>query len=488
MIRVLLQTLGVEDYATYAVVYSLIMMTSFLWGSIQTITQRFFAFSIGAGNLEEARACYDTNILICIAAAIFTWIALETAGFWFVTEKMNVAPDRLDAAILMFRAYFVFALLKMFSTFFAAVIMAHEEMRIFAVISVLEAVLRLGAALALTMTPYDKLVTFGALFSAIEVLICLIFAITVMRRYKECSFRVPRLNKAMLLAMLRFSGWTIFGQVTTISRNQAITILINQAFNPATVAARALAVSVGAQVLMFSNNFSLALNAPITKAWAAEKYDEMYGLIYFGSKIAFYLVWALTLPIIATLPGILTLWLGEYPAETVIFTRLALLENAIVALAFPLMVAVRAAGDMRSYELLLGSMQIMVLAISWILILLGYPAVSVYIVAIVINILMFGARLVIASQKTGLPIRRFSKEVLIPVGKVVVFSSLLAISILWYVPMAESFSLSPMSIAAVLTLYLAPSFIAFRFGLNSDQRVAFFGLLSRRFGKPEQVT
>jgi len=153
------------------------------------------------------------------------------------------------------------------------------------------------------------------------------------------------------------------------------------------------------------------------------------------------------------------------------------------------MVAVRAAGDMRSYpELLLGSMQIMVLAISWILILLGYPAVSVYIVAIVINILMFGARLVIASQKTGLPIRRFSKEVLIPVGKVVVFSSLLAISILWYVPMAESFSLSPMSIAAVLTLYLAPSFIAFRFGLNSDQRVAFFGLLSRRFGKPEQVT
>jgi len=232
---------------------------------------------------------------------------------------MNVAPDRLDAAILMFRAYFVFALLKMFSTFFAAVIMAHEEMRIFAVISVLEAVLRLGAALALTMTPYDKLVTFGALFSAIEVLICLIFAITVMRRYKECSFRVPRLNKAMLLAMLRFSGWTIFGQVTTISRNQAITILINQAFNPATVAARALAVSVGAQVLMFSNNFSLALNAPITKAWAAEKYDEMYGLIYFGSKIAFYLVWALTLPIIATLPGILTLWLGEYPAETVTF-------------------------------------------------------------------------------------------------------------------------------------------------------------------------
>ena len=482
MIRVLLQTLGVEDYAVYAVVYNLIMMTSFLWGSIQTITQRFFAYAIGAGDIEKAKACYDANIILCFGVALLAWAALETVGVWFITEKMNVAADRLDAALFMFRAYFVFALLKIFSTFFASVIMAHEDMRTFALISILEAFLRVCAAVSLTMLPFDPLITFAVLFSVIEVFIASIFALLVITRYRECSLRLPRLDVGMLREMLRFSGWTVFGQITTISRNQAITILINQAFSPATVAARVLAFSVGSQVLAFSTNFSMALNPPITKSWASGAHDEMYRLIFLGSKIAFYLVWVATLPILATLPGILTLWLGEYPAETVIFTRLALIENAIVALAFPLMAAVRATGDMRAYELILGSMQIMVLLASWVLIIAGFAAVSVYVVAIVVNILMFGTRLALASAKTGLPAIEFLREVIGPVGLVTLLSSLWIFGVLWIVPEAEYLEFSLQSFCAVVAIYVAPAIIALGVGLDAAQRAILVGLISKKLG------
>ena len=188
------------------------------------------------------------------------------------------------------------------------------------------------------------------------------------------------------------------------------------------------------------------------------------------------------MPILATLPGILTLWLGEYPAETVIFARLALIENAIVALAFPLMAAVRATGDMRAYELILGSMQIMVLLASWVLIIAGFAAVSVYVVAIVVNILMFGTRLALASAKTGLPAIEFLREVIGPVGLVTLLSSLWIFGVLWIVPEAEYLEFSLQSFCAVVAIYVAPAIIALGVGLDAAQRAILVGLISKKLG------
>jgi len=482
MIRMLLKTLGVEDFAVYSVVYNLVLMSAFLWMSLQTITLRYFASAIGSRDEDKARAFYDATVILCLIAALLAFLGLETLGSWFVQTQMEVDPDRLAAALFLFRALIVFALLNMLSIFFASVLMAHEDMQLYALISILEAALRLGSAIALSWLAFDPLAAFGILFSGSALIVTLSYAWVAIRRYPECSLRVPRISVATMKDMMDFTGWTVFGQITTVFRIQAVTILINQAFSPTTVTARALSMSVGAQVLAFSNNFSAALNPPITKTYAAGEHQEMYSLVHFGSKIAFYLVWMATLPLIATMPGILTLWLGDYPEEAVLFTRLALIENAIVAISYPLMTAARATGQVRSYELILGSMQLMVLILSWACISFGSSAVVVYYVAIFINLAMFVARLVITGQKTGLPVGAYLKAVLIPVSLVVAVSSLLALVIIYLVPEAENLSFELPSLFAIALLFVAPVAVVMTLGLSPEQCRGLVALIGSKLG------
>jgi len=286
-----------------------------------------------------------------------------------------------------------------------------------------------------------------------------------------------------LREMLSFAGWTVFGQITTISRNQAVTILINQAFDPATVAARALALSVSGQVLTFSTNFSAALHPPIIKSHAAGETAQMFGLIFTGSKVTFFLVWVATLPIMSVMPGILALWLGDYPNETVLFIRLALIENAIVAISFPLMTAVRATGQMRLYEVTLGALQLFVLLFSWILVRAGYPASSVYFVAIAVNLVMFVVRLAIASRLTGLPIAAYLQTVLLPVLLVVLASSSLVWGLLHLAPAAVDLSLDLGALATAALIGLLPPCVIYTLGFNARERGALHSMARHQLAK-----
>ncbi|MDP0947705.1 hypothetical protein Q6282_30170, partial [Klebsiella pneumoniae] len=75
----------------------------------------------------------------------------------------------------------------------------------------------------------------------------------------------------LLREIIDFTGWTIFGAISTVARTHAITLLLNQSFSPAVVAARALAVQIASQVNIFSGNFNTSLYPPIIKSYAADQ-------------------------------------------------------------------------------------------------------------------------------------------------------------------------------------------------------------------------
>ncbi|OJF76405.1 MAG: polysaccharide biosynthesis protein [Treponema sp. CETP13] len=421
-VRVVLNTLGVVDYGIYSVIGGIVTFFSFLRGTMASATQRFFSFALGENNQERLKKTFSVNLIIYIVIAVIAVILLETIGLWFVKNKLNVPAERFEAALWIFHFSILTFLATIFSTPFMAIIIAHEDMQIYAYVSIVEVFLKLAVVFLLVQLPFDKLEVYGVLLFGVSIIIATIYAIVCLRKYKECQFHHFYWDRLLFIETIGFTGWTLFGQVTSVTRNQAVTILLNQVFNPVVVAARAVAVNVSNYVNVFANNFNTGLYPPIIKEYASGNKKNMFALIFNGSKIAFFLMWVFALPLFLKMDLILQLWLKNPPLQAVLFTRLGLIEVLINSVSLPITTAARAPGKMKTYELSLGTIQIAIFFVDWAILSAGGAAYNVFIVAIVANLVMFIVRLLIVNKLINLPINEFFLKVISPVFIVVIAS------------------------------------------------------------------
>ena len=282
----------------------------------------------------------------------------------------------------------------------------------------------------------------------------------------------------MLKEILGFTTWTLLGQISTVFRNQAITVLINQTFNPSVVAARAIALMVASQAAVFSNNLNMGLYPPIIKSYAANQKDEMMSLIFNGSKLTFFLTWIFALPMMLEMETILTLWLKNPPPEAIVFTQLAIIESLVLAISMPLTTAARAPGKMALYEIILGSIQIAIFFVSWLFLSLGYSADWVFYIAIVANILMFQIRLLLVKYLVNIPVLPYYKKVVGPVLLILILSAIPSIFISNNLPKNLYFSLVVI-IFSVVTSTIAMYYL----GLNKYWREKIINVLASKFLK-----
>ncbi len=421
-VRAILSALGVEDYGTYNVVGGIVAMLSFLSGTMASATQRFFSFHLGTGDTEKLKKVFSVNCIIYVLLLAVVFIALESVGLWFVKNKLAIPEGRESAVYFVYQFSILTFMAQMISAPFIAAINAHEDMQLFAYISILEAVLRLSVVFMLSWITFDKLELYGVLLFAATLTTTLIYAIICFIKYKECQLRRVYWDKSIFIEVLGFTGWTLFGQLTTTARMQGVTILMNQYFTPVVVASRAIAAQITGQLNSFAGNFNRSLYPPIIKSYSSGNLPDMYQLIYRGSKIAFFLMWVMALPIWIYMDDILSIWLDVVPERAVIFARLSLIEVLINSISQPIATAARAPGKMKNYELILGTMQFAFFGCVWYILSVGYPDYSAYVAIIILNIAMFFVRLIIVRGLTGLPLRGFAFDVVLRMGGVVITS------------------------------------------------------------------
>jgi O-antigen/teichoic acid export membrane protein len=422
-IRIVLDELGVEDYGIYGTIAGLVALTAFLSGSLAQATQRFFSIALGERNNERLNNTFSVTLMLYLSVALIALFALETVGLWFVNSQLAVPEGRFEAAKTLFHYAVLTFSITIITTPFMAIIIAYEDMKFYAYISIFEALMKLGVVFLLQYIAWDKLELYGLLMLCVSIVNAVLYIGTCLIRYEECQFRKVYWDSALFREIVNFTGWTIFGQISTIFRTHAITILLNQSFSPAIVAARVLSVQVATQVNIFASNFSISLYPPIIKSYAANERENMFGLITGGSKITFFLLWVLALPMILEMKAILGVWLTKVPPYAVLFSQLALIEALIVSVSMPLTAAARAPGKMKVYELVLGTIQIGIFIIAWIVVSRGAPAYSVFVVAIFANILMFWVRLFLVNRLIGFPIGAFLKYTVLPVLTIVLVTA-----------------------------------------------------------------
>ena len=422
--RVILQTLGVEDYGISSVVGGVISMFTFINAAMVSSTQRYLNFELVRGDANQLRSVFSTSLQIHALIALAIIVLSETVGLWFLNEKLVIPEARMTAAMWVYQCSILSCAVSIMSTPYNAVIVAHEKMSAFAYISILDVSLKLLVVYLLVVLPFDKLIILAILNLLVQLFIRYIYTLYCHRHFPESYFQF-RFNKTLFKEMFGFAGWSFWGNLAAILYTQGLNMMLNIFFGPIVNAARGIAVQVQSAVQQFVGGFQTALNPQITKNYASNNLPQMHSLMFRSARFSFLLLFFLSLPVLMETNFILTLWLKTVPDDAVIFTQIMICISLIYTTANPCIIANQATGKVKIYQMVVGGILLLILPISYVVLKLGAPAYSVFIVHFCIESLAQFSRMYMLRKLIHLLLWQYMKNIYIPIVSTVVIAIIL---------------------------------------------------------------
>lgn len=433
--RVILEALGVDDYGIYNVVGGLVAMFSLISSSLSGSTSRFITFGLGKGDKTELRKIFAASVNINIILAIIVILAIETIGVWFLNNRMTIPTDRLYAANWVLHCSTITFAAGLLSVPYNASIIAHEKMSAFAYMTIFDAVAKLAIALGVKFYGGDKLILFAVLNIIPIIISQIIYWQYCKRKFEECTYH-RGWDGRIFKEIGGFAMWNFIGCTAGTMKDQGVNIAINLFTGPAVNAARGIAMQINGIVSRFIQNFTIALNPQIIKDYAAGNLERMHKLIFTGTRFSFFLFMFLSIPIFFEIESILSLWLGQVPEHTVLFTRLVLILTLCEIISQTLITAQSATGKIRNYQIVVGGILLMNFPISYLLLYLGFAPEVTVVVAIIISQICLLARLLFLRTMVKLPVKQFIKKVYFKVILVTILSA--SLPLICYVLMQPS--------------------------------------------------
>ena len=408
--RVVLSALGENDFGIYDVVGGVVAMFTIISGSLNSAISRFITFEMGKSDPMRLNKVYSTAVTIQLILAVVVVLIAEPVGLWFVRNKMTIDPSRIQAAIWVLHFSLASFVINLMSVPQMASITAHEKMSAYAYIGTMEGLLRLAVAVLISRSSSDRLVLYSALMMVTVLMVRAAYGIYCRRNFPECRYRW--VNDALLVKeMFTFAGWNFIGASSGVLRDQGGKILVNLFYGTAVNAARGVAMQLNGAVQGFVTNFMTAVNPQITKSYASGDQGYMYYLISKSSRMSYYLLFVLALPVLFNTGYILDIWLEEVPAHSALFVQLFLIFTLSESLSNPLITAQLATGNIRNYQLVVGGLQLLNIPVSYAFLKAGAAPEVTVMVAIAISQICFFARLFMLKGMIGLPVGDFLKKV-----------------------------------------------------------------------------
>lgn len=386
--RVVLSILGIEDYGIYNVVAGFVSMFAFLNNSLTNGAQRFYSFKLGEGKRDEISLVFSSSMIIQILLAVLLLILLESFGVWYINNKMVIPAARVIAAFGVFHCSVASLIFVVLQVPYSAAILAFERMDYYAVVSIIDAFLKLGIVLALPIIGADHLIVYGILTLLISIVNFLLYASYCRERFRGETTMIWKIKEVTLMReMTSFSGWNVFGTFAYMIKDQGLNVLLNSFFGPCVNAARGVAMQIHGALQGFSTNIVAAIRPQLVQSYSAGNKRRVENMMFSMSRLVFLMLYILSLPIMIELPYILKLWLsGNIPQNTVIFTDLIIINMIITSMNTPLSQVVHATGKMKWYQIGTSIVICSILPISYLFLKMGYSPISTFVISIIISI------------------------------------------------------------------------------------------------------
>ena len=344
--RVVLQTLGVEDYGIYGVVGGVVAMFSFLNSTMAGATSRFLTFEMGKGDKERLKATFSSALIIHIGIALLVLVLAETLGIWFLNNKLVIPEGRMEAAYWVLQ----FSVLGMIVGFtqvpYNAAIIAHEKMDVFAYVELINVFLKLGIVYLLYIGDFDKLILYAFLTLVVNVIVAMIYRIYCLKHYEESKFNA-HLDKDISKNILSFSLYNLLGNLGVVVNTQGTNFVINMFFGVVYNAAASIGTTISNVINGFASNVLTAFKPQITKSYAQDNIPQFQSLILWAIKSMLLLYSLIAIPVGFTIKEVLSLWLVVVPKYADVFCILLLISTFFEILRVIYVIAIHATGQVK---------------------------------------------------------------------------------------------------------------------------------------------
>lgn len=414
-VRMVLKILGQSDYGIMSLVGGIIMLLGFITSAMSITTQRHLSYDYGKKDLEVVRKTFSNSIIMHFAIGIITLIILLAIEQVVVSPKLlNIADGRWEATHIIYKIVAVILLITFLTSPFKALLTARENIVFVAFIETLDGFLKLAIVLILPYLDVDKLVAYGVMLLVIMFFEFSVFTVYDTLKYEECSpsnfFKDADNNQLKRLSS--FAGWTTYGTITIIARNQGIAWLLNHFYGTVVNAAYGIANQMFSAIQFISASVLNAINPQIMKAEGRGERGNMWTLAELESKSIVCLMTILFIPLMAEIDGLLTLWLGTVPPYTSLFCVALLMAFLADQITSGLNTANQAIGNIRNYSLLMYTPKLLLVPGVLLLLHLGYGATSVMILYVATELLVALIRLPYMHYVSGLDMKHYVKTVL----------------------------------------------------------------------------
>ncbi len=473
--RIVLQSLGVEDYGIYNAVGGVIAMFSVISGALSSAISRFITYELGKGRSERLNSVFSTSVNILVVISLVILLLAEPIGSWFLNNKMQIPIERMTAANWVFQcALFSFCFNVMTVPYNAAII-AHEKMSVYAYMSIFEAAAKLGIVFLLQVLIYDKLILYSLFLSIVASVMLFSYFLFCRRHFAECHYHFS-LNKRLTKEMIGFAGWSFLTSTTYVFNTQGINLLSNLFFGVTINAARGIATQVDGAVMQFVNNFTMALNPQITKNYAKGNNDECFKLVCRGTRFSYFLILLFAIPLIAETDYILHIWLGDaIPEYAALFIKLGLIAIVIDRIGISITTACMATGNIKAYTLWVSLSASLAFLLTWLFFKLGMPSESAYYAFIISYVVVNITRLLMMKKLCGFSIRAYIKDVVVRIGLTTIIAIMAPITILLFLPSSFLRFLIVLLISTISTLLCS-----FFVGMTATERVVLISYFKRK--------
>lgn len=476
--RALLEALGVMDYGIYNVVCGFVSMFAFLNVCMSNAVQRFYNYELGKNGEEAMQRVYVTAIIIQLILVGIILLLTETLGLWYLYHKMIIPLDRFYAAkwIYQFSIFsFVFIIMQVP---YSAAIMAYEKMDFYALVSILDVLLKLGIVIILKYIDYDKLILYGGLYAIISIIDFFLYFIYSKKKFPELKFKIA-FHKNLFRPMLSFLGWNIFGTFAFTMKGQGLNVLLNAFFGPIVNAARGVSFQISNALLSFSSNIYIAFKPQLVQAYSTDNYSRVLNMTYSMSKITYYLLYMMVVPVVLEIHYILNLWLdGNVPKYTSIFTIIVIMNLLIDNFNTPLTQLVHATGKLKKYQLVASAINILVLPIAWLFIWTGSSPLFVFWVCLGVSIVNQCACLLVVRSIFPLRIRAYYTEVILPSFLVSITTPIFPI-IIWLSMEPSFYRLLSVSVTSLISTII----FVYLLGINLKEKGMMKDMLTKILNK-----
>jgi O-antigen/teichoic acid export membrane protein len=462
--RIVLDELGSEDFGIYSVVGGVVLM----FGIVQTImsaaVSRFFSFEIGRNDTVKLNQYFNTSVLVYGVLAGIVFIMAETFGFWLLTEKLVIPVNRVEASNTAFHIAVMSFVVSMTTVPFVALIIAREEMNVYAYMAFAEVAMKVTIANIIQLDFEDKLIVYAQMQFVSSAVVAAIIVIYCRVRIADIKYSFFW-SSEILLKMTSYSTWSFFGSLSALGRNHGLTLLISMHFPPSINAARAVAYQVNDGVNQLSVGLFTAINPRITKYFSSSMQSSMVALVFSSSRIMAYLLLIPSIPILFETEYILNLWLIEVPTGSANFVKLLIVVSMIDAVGYPLMSAINATGRIKFYQIVTGTSLLLAFPISYFFLENGLTSESTMYALLISSIAAQLSRVVFMKHLHEMSISSYASEVVFKIITVLTLTIMPVYAINYFMDAGFSRFLTTVLVSPFLSIL-----VVLFFGLGKSEK------------------